>query len=74
MKINRTVIRLVAAFGLPAVLLLLSSCKGRRGDNVVPTGETVEVVIPEEEPQSPSVPEDDNQSIAADTTHAASEI
>ncbi|MDE7381744.1 MAG: hypothetical protein K2N03_06415 [Muribaculaceae bacterium] len=46
MKIFRQIVRLAVICGLPAVLLLLTSCKGRTADNVEPTGETIEVEIP----------------------------
>ncbi len=39
--------RYLAKTGIPVALLLLSlgACKGRTTDNMVPTGDTVEVVI-----------------------------
>ena len=44
----------VAIGGVAMLLLSLVSCKGRTTDNVVPTGDTVEVVInqPDETPDN----------------------
>lgn len=38
---------LIPVFAAILGCVLLSSCKGRTADNMVPTGETVRVVIPE---------------------------
>ena len=44
MNIRKNGIRIVAGAAV-ATLLLLSSCQGRKESNMVPTGDTVEVVI-----------------------------
>lgn len=55
MKIVNNVLRLSAAFGLVAVFLLLSACKGRTADNVEPTGETIEVEVNVDSSTTPDV-------------------
>lgn len=50
MKISQTFIKRLPAVLLSAVVVSLSlcSCKGRTDSNMVPNGETVDVVIPED--------------------------
>jgi len=65
---NRKSYKTIAATGVVAVVLLsiLGSCKGRRIDNMEPTGDTVDVVI-ETVTDSETVSGDTIQEVAAST-------
>ena len=45
MGISQRFLNFAASMTIVAVLLLLSSCKGKTVDNMVPFGDTIEVVI-----------------------------
>ena len=45
MGISQRFLNFAASMTIVAALLLLSSCKGKTVDNMVPLGDTIEVVI-----------------------------
>ena len=52
MRISRRFINFALIFFIASLASVFTACKGRTIDNVVPTGDTIEVVIIQEVPDS----------------------